>query len=66
MPQKGVKLIKHKHKMSALITHGIIRYIQYRDNLYKSIRLAEKSYYEILFPNFKNDIRGTWKTINGI
>ncbi len=80
--------------MSAWITHGIIRSIQYRDYLYekhkmtrshslefdiqninlktyntilkKSIRLAKKSHYELLFLKFKDDIRGTWKTINGI
>ncbi len=32
----------------------------------KSIRLPKKRYYEIIFLKFKDDIRGTWKTINGI
>ncbi len=40
MPQKGVKLIKHKHKMCAWITHSIIRSIQYRDNLYKKHKMT--------------------------
>ncbi len=80
--------------MSPWITKGIIRSIQYRDNLYKkhkmtasnspefdiqkinlktynnilkkSIHLAKKIYYETLFQKFKDDIKGTWKTINGI
>ena len=94
MPVKWVKFDKHKHKISPWITRGILRSIQFRDNLYKNykmtdpntpefdiqktnlatynsilkkaIRLAKRSYYEALFTKFKNDIRGTWKTINGI
>ncbi len=31
-----------------------------------SIRLSKKSYYEILFKKFQNDIKCTWKTINKI
>ncbi len=31
-----------------------------------AIRLTKRSYYEGLFTKFKNDIRRTWKTINGI
>ncbi len=93
MPQNVVKLIKHKRNISAWITHGIVRSIQYRDNMYKkhkmtnphspefdihkinlktynsilnkSIRLAKKSYYELLLKKIKDNIRGTWKTING-
>ncbi len=38
----------------------------YNNILKKSIRLAKKSYYEIIFLKFKDDIRGTWKTINDI
>ncbi len=38
----------------------------YNNILKKDIRLAKRSYYEALFNKFKNDIRGTWKTINGI
>jgi hypothetical protein len=38
----------------------------YNTILKKSIRLAKKKYYEGLFLKFKDDIRGTWKTINGI
>ncbi len=77
MPQKVIKLIKHKHKISVWITHGIVWSIQYRDNMYKKhkmtnthspefdiqkinlkkynsilkkgIRLAKKTYYELLF-----------------
>ena len=38
----------------------------YNNILKRAIRLAKRSYYEALFNKFKNDIRGTWKTINGI
>ncbi len=38
----------------------------YNNILKKVIRLAKCSYYDALFTKFKNDIRGTWKTINGI
>ena len=34
--------------------------------LNKSIRLTKKSYYDNLFKKYKNDIKGTWKTINEI
>ncbi len=40
MPQKFVKLIKYKHKISAWITHGIERSIQYRDNMYKKHKMT--------------------------
>ncbi len=38
----------------------------YNNILKEAIRLAKRSYYEALFNKFKNYIRGTWKTINGI
>ncbi len=38
----------------------------YNNILKKSICLAKKIYYETLFQKFKDDIKGTWKTINGI
>ncbi len=38
----------------------------YNTILRKCIWLAKKSYYELLFLKFKDDIRGTWKIINGI
>ncbi len=38
----------------------------YNNILKKAIQLAKRSYYESIFNKFKNDIRGTWKTINGI
>ncbi len=34
--------------------------------LKKSIPIVKKSYYETLFSKFKDDIKGTWKTINDI
>ncbi len=34
--------------------------------LKKSIRLAKRNYYHTIFSKFKDDIRGTWKTINEI
>ena len=94
MPSKVVKYNKYKHKKSNWITHGILKSIYYRDNLYKklkmtdsnsiqyaiqktnlntynyilkkSIRIVKKNYYETLFSKFKDDIKGTWKTINDI
>ncbi len=38
----------------------------YNSILKRAIQLAKRSHYEALFTKFKNDIRGTWKTINGI
>ncbi len=38
----------------------------YNNILKTSIQALNKSYYETLFNKFKNDIRGTWKTINSI
>ncbi len=38
----------------------------YHTILKRVIRLAKRSYYVGLLTKFKNDIRGTWKTINGI
>ena len=94
MPTKFVRYNKYKHKKSPWITSGIIKSIQYKDNLYKkyrmsdpnsvvhetlkinlktynnilkqSIRLSKRKYYESLFYKFRSDIKGTWKTINGI
>lgn len=94
MPQKIMKYDKRKHKKSKWITQSIIKSINFRDNLYKKlkmtdpnsteyatlktnlktfnnilkkiIRTVKKTYYETLFMKFKDDIRGTWKTINDI
>jgi hypothetical protein len=94
MPCILIKFNKYKHKKSKWITKGIIKSIQFRDNLYrihkmtnpdsvlftvqkinlntynnilkKAIRLAKKQYYEALFIKFKDDMKGTWKTINDI
>ncbi len=94
MPHKLVRFNKYKHKKCKWITHGIIKSIHFRDNLYKkhkttnpdspeyeiigtnlktynnilkkSIRLAQKNYYESLFHKFKGDMKGTWKTISDI
>ncbi len=41
MPSKFVKWNKYKHKKSKWITSGIIKYIQYRDNLYKKLILTQ-------------------------
>ena len=38
----------------------------YNNILKQSIHLAKTSYYEHIFNKVKNDIKGTWKTINGI
>ncbi len=38
MQSKFVKYNKYKHKKSKWITSGIIKPIQYRDNLYKKLK----------------------------
>ncbi len=38
MPTKFIKYDKYKHKRSKWITSGIIKSIQYRDNLYKKLK----------------------------
>ncbi len=59
-----------KHKMAS--PHSLEFDIEntnlktYNTILKKSIRLAKKSYYELLFLKCKDDIRSTWNTINGI
>ncbi len=40
MPCKLVKFDKYKHKKTNWITSGIIKSIQYRDNLYKKLKMA--------------------------
>ncbi len=41
MPVKWVKFVKHKHKISPWITSGILKSIQYRDNLYKNHNMTD-------------------------
>ena len=41
LPSKLVKFDKHKHKKSKWITYGIIKSIQYRDNLYKNLKTSD-------------------------
>ncbi len=38
----------------------------YNSIVKRAIQLGKRSYYEALLTQFKNDIRGTWKTIIGI
>ncbi len=40
MPCKLVKFDKYKHKRTTWITSGIIKSIQYRDNLYKKLEMT--------------------------
>ncbi len=60
MPQKIVKFNKYKHKKSKWITHGIIKSIQTRDNMYKK--------YKITDPNANNyhTLKTNLKTYNTI
>ena len=55
MPTKLVKFNKYKHKKSMWITQGILRSIQYRDKLYKQLKLTypNSSNYEIININLK-------------
>ncbi len=41
MPQKLVKFHRHKYKLSAWITYGIIKSIQYRDKLYMNHKMTD-------------------------
>ncbi len=41
MPSKLIKFSKYKHKRSKWVTFGIIKSIQYRDNLYKKLRITD-------------------------
>ena len=43
MPSKTVMLQKHKHKISKLITGGIIRSIRYRGKLYSTLKKTPTS-----------------------
>jgi hypothetical protein len=63
------KLYKKKQmtNSSSLEYNNIVTNLKtYNTILKKSIRLAQKNYYEIIFMKLKDDIKGTWKTINGI
>ena len=55
MPTKLVKFNKYKHKESMWIAQGILRSIQYRDKLYKQLKLTHpnSSNYEIINVNLK-------------
>ncbi len=41
MPYRFAKFSKYKHKTSKWITYGIIISIQYRENLYKKIKMTD-------------------------
>ncbi len=41
MPTKLIKYDKYKHKKSKWVTFGIIESIQFRDNLYKKIKMTD-------------------------
>ena len=59
MPTKLVKFNKYKHKKSMWITQGIQTSIQYRDKLYKQLKLT--------YPNSSNyEININLKTYNTI
>ena len=56
MATKIVKFKKYKHKINNWITHGIIKSIKYRDNLYKQVKMTNpnSSQYDILRRNLSN------------
>ena len=53
MAIKVVTFKKYKHKRNNWITHGIIKSIKYRDNLYKQVKMtnANSSQYDVLRSN---------------
>ena len=40
LPEKRVKVNRYKHKLSSWITTGIIKSIEFRDNLYKKLKVC--------------------------
>ena len=58
--KKRVRFHKHEHKLSEWITSGILKYIQFRDNLYKNWKLINPESQEYL--NAKYNL----KIYNGI
>ena len=54
-PEKCVKFNKYKHKRSNWITSGILKSIEFRDKLYKSLKMcySENGEYELLKYNLK-------------
>ena len=80
MPRKRVKYKKKLHKKSKWITNGILRSINKKDKLYKTIiqtefkdyrasmrkiiRKTKRDYYTHIFNRHKNDIKKTWSLIN--
>jgi len=56
-PERLVKVDKYKHKLSPLITTGIMKSIEFRDKLYKDLKNynAENLNYELKYINLKID-----------
>ena len=54
-PEKYVKFNEYKHKPSNWITSGILKYIEFRDKLYKRLKMcfSESDDYELLKHNLK-------------
>ena len=54
-PEKYVKFNKYKHKLSNWITSGILKSIEFRDKLYKRLKMcsSESNEYELLKHNLK-------------
>ena len=54
-PEKYVKFHKYKHKLSNWITSGILKSIEFRDKLYKRLKMcsSESDEYELLKHNLK-------------
>ena len=54
-PEKCVKFNKYKHKLSNWITSGILKSIEFRDKLYKRLKMcsSESDEYELLKHNLK-------------
>ena len=53
--KKTVRFRKHKHKLSEWITSGILKSIQFRDNLYKNWKLINPESQEYL--NAKHNLK---------
>ncbi len=64
--KKNIKKKQMTDSTSSEYNNIVTKLKTYNTTLKKSIRLAQINYYEIIFTKLKDDIKGTWKTINGI
>ena len=62
LPIKTVKFNKHKHKRSPWMTNGVLRSINFRDNLYKKLKCTNQDTLEYL--NLKQNLKAYNKILD--